>query len=304
MTIPPPNTDLYREAGTAAWLGLIINGILGVVKLTAALLSGSLALLSDAVNSLGDVLTSSAVVFALRFAQRPPDKEHPYGHSKAEAIAGLSVSLLVLISALLVGWESVRELGEPRPLPPPWTLLVAAVNVVIKESLYWYTKDVSRRSRSLAMHATAWDHRSDALCSLAVCIGLSLVYFGGPNWAKADGLAALAVVILIVRSGTGLFFNSCRELMDLQAEDELVDEVRAASASVPGVEAIEKLRIRKSGLEFFVDIHVEVDPEMTVERGHRISHDVKDLLITQFASVRDVLVHIEPHRKTNLKSIS
>src|SRR5262249_35958287 len=159
---------VYREASRAALLGLCVNFALGLTKLIGGLMSGSFALLADAVNSLGDVLTSGVVLFALRVAQRPPDEEHPYGHTRAEAIAASNVALLVILSALAVGWEAVRRIGVPHGTPPPWALGIAAANVVIKESLYHYKVRVGRRTGSTLILANAWDHRSDALSALAV----------------------------------------------------------------------------------------------------------------------------------------
>lgn len=284
----------YREATQAALLGLVVNLALGIVKLIAGLVGQSFALISDAVNSLGDVFTSVVVLFALKFAQRPPDPEHPYGHTRAEGIAASNIAVLMILSALAIGWEAVRRLNVRHDLPPVWTLWIAAANVVIKESLYHSQVRVARRSGSGVIVANAWDHRGDALCSLAVLIGLAVVRWGGPRYIGADQVAALVVVAAIVWSGVALFRRSASELMDLQAADELVREVRAAATKVPGILGVEKLWIRKSGLEYFADIHLEVDPHLTVAEGHRLGHAVKDQLLTAFPMLRDVLVHLEP----------
>ena len=256
-------------------------------------------LISDALNSLGDVFTSLVVLFGLRVAQRPPDAEHPYGHTRAEAIAGSNVALLVVISALLIGWKAVRQISVPHEIPPIWTLWIAGGNVIIKESLYRYKVKVGRRTGSSSIIANAWDHRSDALCSLAVLIGLGIVRWGGPAFIGADEAAALVVVSAIVWSGFHLFRKSSSELMDLQADEELVRQIRAAAESVDDVKAVEKLWVRKSGLEYFADIHIEVDSAMTVAEGHAIGHQVKDRLVAQFPSLRDVLVHLEPYPHTH-----
>lgn len=286
---------VYREAMRAAGLGLAINLSLGIVKLIGGLISQSFVLIADAVNSLGDVVTSLAVLFALRVAQRPPDDEHPYGHTRAEAIAGSNLALLVIVSALLVAWEAVQRIAVPHDLPPVWTLWIAAANVLIKEALYHYKRGVGRRTGSSALMANAWDHRSDAFCSLAVLIGLGIVRWGGPAWIGADEVSALVVVAAIVWSGAKLFRSSSSELMDSQADEQLVREIRQAAEAVPQVRAVEKLWVRKSGLEYFADIHIEVDAQLTVAEGHRIGHLVKDRLVTQFNSLRDVLVHLEPY---------
>lgn len=294
------NADsLYRDATQAALLGLVVNLVLGLVKLVGGIVGKSFALISDAVNSLGDVFASLVVLFGLRVAQRPADAEHPYGHTKAESIAGSNVALLIVISALIVGWEAIQRINVSHDLPPIWTLWIAGANVLIKECLYRYKVRVAKRTGSSSILANAWDQRSDALCSFAVLIGLGIVRWGGPDWIGADEVAALVVVAAIVWSGSQLFRKSCSELMDLQADDELVQQIKTAAESVPDVKAVEKLWVRKSGLEYFADIHIEVDQSLTVAEGHRIGHQVKDKLIAEFPTLRDVLVHLEPFPHTH-----
>jgi cation diffusion facilitator family transporter len=293
MSPAQAKADLYRDATRVLWIGLLINTLLGVVKLTGGVMVGSFALLSDAVNSLGDVGTSTALLGAMWLAQRPADNEHPYGHTRAESVVGLGVAVMVAVSALLVGWETMRYWGEPSQSPPIWVLIVAAANVVIKEVLYRYTASVGERSNSLALSASAWDHRSDAFCSLAVLVGLLLVRFG--DFGIADKVSALVVVAAIVVSAIKLCFECGHEMMDAQADDDFVKDVRLAAANVAGVAAIEKLFVRKTGMENLVDIHVQVDGEMSVADGHRIGHNVKKQLLQRFHTIRDVLVHLEPH---------
>lgn len=294
MPAKPSDSSLYREVTQAAFLGLAVNLLLGAVKLAGGLISGSIALVSDAVNSWGDVLTSVIVIFGLRVAQLAPDDEHPYGHTRAETIAASNVAVIVALSALAVGWHAIEQLSESQHVPPVWTLWIAGANVVIKELLYRYKMIVGRRSRSQAILANAWDHRSDALCSAAVLVGLAAVRFGGPQLSWADDVAALVVVAAIVASSVQLFRQSASELMDVQAPEALVRAIRDEAAAVSGVLGVEKLWVRKSGIEFFADIHIEVDPSTTVAEGHRVGHQVKDQLLERFAELRDVLVHLEP----------
>lgn len=286
--------DLYRDVTRAATLGLAINLLLGVVKLVGGIVGNSFALVADAVNSLGDVVCTVAVLFAMRVAQQPPDDEHPYGHTRAEGIAASNVALLLIVSAALVGWEALSRIGGAHSYPPMWTLWIAGANIVIKESLFHYKVRVGRRTGSAAIIANAWDHRSDALCALAVLIGLAAIRLGGADYMWADEAASLIVAAVIVASGVHLFRSSASELMDVQAHPELVDDIRQTALGVPGVMGVDTLWVRKSGLEFFADIHIEVDPAMTVHEGHQIGHRVKDALIARHASLRDVLVHLEP----------
>jgi cation diffusion facilitator family transporter len=281
---------------------LFVNLALGIVKLVGGILGSSFALISDAVNSLGDSLTSIVVLGALWYSQRPADEEHPYGHTRAEAVAASNVALLIIISALFVGWEALTRLNGQHAVPPVWTLWIAGANVLIKEGLYRYKLRVGRQTRSAAIIANAWDHRSDALCSLAVLIGLGIVRWAGPDYIWADEVAALVVVVAILISGIKLFRTSTSELLDPQADAELVGQIRQAAEDVPGVRQVEKLWVRKTGLEYLADIHIQVDAQLSVDEGHRIGHSVKDRLLQEFASLRDVLVHLEPFPHTHWQS--
>lgn len=294
-------TELYRAATRAALLGLVVNLALGIVKLVGGIVGSSFALISDSVNSLGDSLSSVVVLGALWYSQCPADEEHPYGHTRAEAVAASNVALLIIISALFIGWEAINRLTTQHDLPPVWTLWIAGANVLIKEGLYRYKLRIGRQTGSSAIIANAWDHRSDALCSLAVLIGLGVVRWAGPAYIWADEAAALIVVVAILWSGAKLFQTSTSELLDPQADAELVGQIRQAASSVPGVQQVEKLWVRKTGLEYLADIHIQVDARLSVEEGHRIGHKVKDKLIQEFISLRDVLVHLEPYPHTHGK---
>lgn len=284
----------YREAMMATAVGLLVNFAVGLVKLVGGIVGQSFALIADSINSLGDTVASVVTIAALWFAQVPPDDEHPYGHTRAESVAGLFIALLIIASGLFVSWEAVIRLGDDHVIPPIWTLWIAGGNVVVKEALFWFNRHVGRRTGSSAILANAWDHRTDALCSLAVLVGLGVIFVGGLKWIWADELAALVVATVILVSGIRLLLNSMHELLDPQADEAFVREIRAAAADVPGVLAVEKLWVRKTGIEYLVDIHIQVDPDMTVAAGHRISHAVRDRLVARFAAVRAVLVHLEP----------
>jgi cation diffusion facilitator family transporter len=284
--------DLYRQGRRAAFLGLVVTLSLGLAKLAGGLLGHSIALVSDAVHSLGDALAAAAVWGALWWAQHPADPEHPYGHARAEAVAGCNVALLLVLSALAVAWEALRTLGEVSPPPEPYTLAIAACSAVVNEALFRYQAAIARRTGSRAVLVAAWDQRMDALGSVAVLVGLALTRWGG--WHAADHLAALVVAGLILWAAVGLMWGSLQELMDRQADPELLATVRREALEVPGVRGVEKLLVRKAGMEYLVDIHVEVDPEISVRDGHTIGHAVKDRLLKQIVTVKDVLVHIEP----------
>jgi cation diffusion facilitator family transporter len=197
-----------------------------------------------------------------------------------------------MLSALWVGWEALSTLGRPSPRPEPYTLAIAAASVLLNEGLYQYSSRAARRTGSRAVLAASWDQRLDALGSLAVLVSLALARWGG--WHAADHVAALLVALVILWAGGGLFWGSLQELMDRQAEPDVLEAVRREALAVPGVRGVEKLLVRKTGLEHLVDIHVEVDPDLTVRQGHGIGHAVKDRLVAAIVTVKDVLVHIEP----------
>lgn len=306
MSDPTTVQALYREVTKAAILGLWANALLGAVKLTGGLISGSFALIADAINSIGDVVSTIVVLVGLRIAQQPPDAEHPYGHTRAEGIAASNVAVLIVVSALLVAWEAIYRIHLPSAIPPAWTLWIAGANVVIKELLYQYNYTVGQKTGSAAMQANAWDHRSDALCSLAVLVGLAIIRIGGEGYGWADEVASLLVAVAICWSGAKLFRSSASELMDVQADEQFVNAIRNAAKKVPGVEDVETLWVRKSGIEFFADIHIEVEQSLSVSEGHAIGHRVKALLVRDFVNLRDVLVHIEPspHKHHDVTAIS
>jgi cation diffusion facilitator family transporter len=294
MQEPATVDELYTSARRVTAVGLVANLALGVVKLVAGLVGRSFALFSDGIHSIGDAFSSVIVLAALYIAQRPADRQHPYGHSRAEGVGNLSLAWIIAFSAVFIAWEAFTRLTEPHPSPESWTLWVAVANTVLKEILYRVNLRVGQRVGSGAVVTNAWDHRIDAFCSLAVVAGVAAVQLGGERFVWADGAAALVVAAVILWSAFNLLRTSASELLDQQADDDVVNEIRAAARKVPNVRSVEKLRVRRSGMELFADMHVEVDPNLTVDRGHAIGHDVKSRLLEEFTALRDVLVHLEP----------
>ncbi len=287
--------ELYRHGRRAALLGCAVGLSLGLIKLAAGHFGHSAALVADAVHSLGDALLSGAVWAVFHWAERPADPEHPYGHARAEAVAGSSISLLLILSSVIAGGQALRAFTSPHPEPPSaFTLIVAVASFVTNETLYRFNRRVARRTGSAALAATAWDQRLDALTAVGILLALAAARIGGPDWAAADPIAGLSVAAVIFFAGGRLFRDSVNELMDAQADPAIVGSVRRVAETVAGVTGVEKLLVRKAGLEFFVDVHIEVNPEVTVREGHAIAHAVKDRIKDQVTAVKDVLVHIEP----------
>ena len=302
MSITPPRDEasvavrqrLYVDAKRAAVWGIGVNFLLLLSKMTVGIAAGSAALIADAVNSIGDVASSMAVRGALGMAQLEEDDDHPYGHTKAESIAGLSVSLLVAFSAGLLALETIKRFGSELEVPGIAAGLIAGVCAVIKEVIYRYTVQVAKRLNSSSLIAMAWDHRSDAIGSGLVAVSLIVAPYVG-DWGRyIDPIAALCVCSALIYTAGKIFLSTATELMDQQADEATVQQVRDIAEAVGGVQAVEKLRVRKSGLEYFIEIHVQVEGMMTVDAGHRIAHHVKDQLLLSLPRVRDVHVHIEP----------
>jgi cation diffusion facilitator family transporter len=302
VSVSPPRDEasialrdrVYVDAKRAAIWGLSVNMVLVVVKLSGGLALRSSALVADAVNSIGDVTSSLAVRTALHVAQRDEDEDHPYGHTKAESIAGFGVALMVMFGAGILTIETLQRFSA-APEIPPWSAGgIAAVCGIVKEILYRYSSRVATRLNSSALRATALDHRSDALGSGAIAISLFAAPYLGSFGPYVDPIAALCVCALLIVTSVKMFLSIATELMDQQADPETVAEVRLVASEVEQVKEIEKLRVRKSGLEYFIEIHVQVDGELTVHQGHRIGHEVKDRLLANMPRVRDVHIHVEP----------
>jgi cation diffusion facilitator family transporter len=290
-------TSGHARALRMSLIGLLANGLLGIVKLVTGLLGHSYALIADAVESLGDIVGSLVVWSGLRIAARPADREHPYGHGKAEALAALIVAIMLVAAAVGITLQAVREISTPHRAPAAYTLWVLLGVVVVKEGLFRVMRRVATASDSGAVLADAWHHRSDAITSAAAAIGISIALIGGEAYATADAWAALFAAAIILFNAYRLTRQPLRELMDAEPTD-IVSRIRALAQGVPGVAGVEKLLARKSGMGYWVDMHVEVDPAMSVRAAHRLAHEVKDAVRAGIPNVEDVLIHIEPAAET------
>jgi cation diffusion facilitator family transporter len=278
-------------------LALLINTTLAVVKIATGVLGSSYVLIADGIESTADIFSSIVVWGGLRVAILPADENHPYGHGKAEPVAGIIVSMLLLGAALLIAVQSVREILIPHRAPAWFTLPVLLVVIVIKETLFRLAFRAGRSLESTALKSDAWHHRSDALTSAAAFVGIAIALIGGRGYESADDWAALLACGVIGWNGLRLLRSALDEVMDAAVSPETTAAVRSLAADVEGVVAIEKCRIRKAGLHLALDIHVVVNGELTVRQGHEIAHQVKDRLLQSQHRINDVTVHIEPGPK-------
>ncbi len=277
-----------------AKLALLVNALLAVAKIAGGVLGNSYVLIADGIESTADIFSSVVVWSGLRLAVRPADENHPYGHGKAEPVASMIVSLLLLGAALLIAVQSVHEILKPHLAPAWFTLPLLFVVILTKEILFRFAFRAGHSLESTALKSDAWHHRSDALTSAAAFVGIAIALVGGPGYESADDWAALVACAVIAWNSLRLLRGALDEVMDAAVSPAIVAAVRQLAADVDGVRAIEKCRIRKSGLHLALDIHVVVDGNLNVRQGHGIAHQVKDRLLESQYRINDVTVHIEP----------
>ena len=293
-----PHAAMQRRAEDSARLvarGIGLNLLLAAVKFTGGILGHTYALIADGAESLLDVFSSTLVWAGFRVAARPPDADHPYGHGKAEPLAAMGVSLVIFGAATWIAYHAVHEIVTPHQGPHWFTLPLLAVIVVIK---VWFSRRMAAAGEaagSTALDVEALHHWSDAITSAAAFIGIALALAGGKGWEVADDWAALFACVVIAFNGVWMFNKSLADVMDTAAPGKFEDEVRALALAVPGVQELDKVRVRKSGLSHLVDIQVRVDGNLSVRAGHDIAHAVKDALLASAPhAISDVSVHIEP----------
>jgi len=277
-----------------AQLGILINAVLALVKFIAGILGHSYALIADGIESTSDIVSSFIVWSGLRISTRTADQYYPFGYGKAEALAAAVVSLMLLAAALGISIESVREIITPHHAPAAFTLVVLVVVVIVKEVLFRRVFAVGSEAGSIAVQADAWHHRSDALTSLCAFIGISVALIGGPGWEMADDWAALVAASIIAYNGLNLLRPAIADLMDRTPTGDVLDRVSAAAMAVEEVRAIEKVKVRKAGVEYFVDLHVQADAHMPLHAAHILSGKVKSAIKAAVPAVSGVLVHMEP----------
>jgi cation diffusion facilitator family transporter len=283
---------------------VVLSAALAAIKISAGLLGNSYALVADGVESVLDLLSSVLVLAGLRASAVPQSGRYPYGLGKAESLAAVAVATMLLVAAVGIAAQAVHEILTPHVGPAPFTLIVLVVVVVMKELLYRFLLRKGQDIDSRLLTTDAWHHRSDALTSVAAFIGISIALFAGDGYESADDWAALVACGVIAFNGVRLFRASLREVLDVAAPLDVEERVRALAGSVDGVVGIDVVRVRRSGLVYLVDIHVEVDPDLTVRSGHDIGHAVKDALLGSELPILDALVHVEPASEDAPDSVS
>lgn len=270
------------------------NLALALIKGIVGFFGNSFALIADAIESTADVFSSALVVVGLRYAKRPPDDNHPYGHGKVEPLITFVVVGFLCTSATFIAVESIHKIMTPHKVPQAYTLWFLGAIILVKELSYRFVSKKSKETGSSSLKADAWHHRSDAITSLCAFVGITIALILGDNYASADDWAALLSSGFIYFNAYLIFRPALGEIMDEHLHHDFIDLIRLYSQDVPNVVRTEKCLVRKSGMRYWVDIHVHVDGQLTVDKGHTIAHDLKSYLLQKLPEIEDVLVHIEP----------
>jgi cation diffusion facilitator family transporter len=285
--------ETARSIGLAV-MTILLNIGLMLVKILTGIFGNSYALIADGIESAADVFTSLLTWVGYHLSLRPPDDKHPFGHGKIESLTGIFSGLVLLGAAGGIAWMSVREILTPHHVPKWFTLPVLILVVVVKEAMSRRILGIAGEVDSRSLEGDAWHHRSDAITSGAAAVGLTLALLGGKKWAAADDWGALVACTVIVANGLRIISHSLHETLDGQVDRDLIEDIASSAANVSGVKEIEKCLVRKSGIQFFAELHVEVDPEMTIRDGHEVGHQVKDHLMNAYPQLMDVVIHLEP----------
>jgi cation diffusion facilitator family transporter len=288
------NSDRDRCVRKVTWCGLSANVFLAVFKIIAGIIGYSQALVADGVHSASDMAGDLMILVGARFWSKPADSCHPHGHQRLETVVAFVIGVLLVITALGMLINAGHNLLIENPRPGRIAVAAAFASLVLKEALYQYTIRHGRRIRSLALQANAWHHRTDAMSSAPVLIAIVVIRIK-PEWSFLDPIAAIAVVFFIIYAGYRIVKPSIQKLIDAGASSQTIDQIRNTVKSVQGVADTHNIRTRYVGdSRLSVDLHVQVNGNITVRAGHAIGHDVRNHLITEFSDIIDVVVHVEP----------
>lgn len=284
----------FKEAVKTTYLSILGNTLLAIAKGVTGVFGNSYALIADAIESTTDVFSSLLVLLGIRYANKPADANHPYGHGKAEPLITFAIVGFLVISATIIAYESIAHIRTPHEVPESYTLIVLGIIIIIKEVFYRVVSKKSDELNSTVLKADAWHHRSDAITSLMAFIGISIALFMGEGYETADDWAALFASGFILYNAYLIMRPALGEVMDEHMYDALIEDIRKIAEEIPGVEETEKCFVRKMGMMYHVDLHISVIGSISVEKGHDIAHLAKNELLNQIPEIADVLIHIEP----------
>ena len=290
-------TNTTDIAIKTTYLSIVGNFLLALIKGIVGYFGNSYALMADAIESTSDIFSSIMVLFGLKYATTPADSNHPYGHGRAEPLVTFIVVGFLVASAAIIAYESIQKILSPHPLPQAYTLWVLLGVIIIKELFYRFVTNVSEKTNSGALKADAWHHRSDVITSAVAFVGISIALIMGKGYETADDWAALIASGIILYNSYKIFRPALSEIMDEHLYDDMVVEIREIASKVEGIKGTEKCYIRKTGMQYYVDLHAAVDANLTVREGHDLAHKLKDALQTALPQIAYVLIHVEPSER-------
>ena len=287
----------YRDKRRVTIIGAVVNLVLAIAKVVVGVLGQSQALIADGLHSLSDLTSDAMVLIAAKYGSQEADVEHPYGHARFETVATVGLGLLLIVVAIGIIVDATARLFSPETLlhPGPVALAVAVLSIASKEGLYHYTLHVAKRLRSSLLRANAWHHRSDAISSIVVFVGIAGTMAGLPY---LDAIGAIGVSLMIGKIGWELGWGGIRELVDTGVSADELQAIKGTIQSVKGVESHHMLRTRRMGDDVLVEVHIVVGPQVTVSEGHMISDMVRASLKAKHANISDVMIHIDPEDDT------
>lgn len=294
----PHSKTQEQKAIQTTYFSIAGNFVLAIIKWCAGFFGNSYALIADAIESTADIFASILVLFGIKYANRPADKNHPYGHGRAEPLVTFLVVGFLIVSAGIIAHDSIRNIQTPHELPHPFTLFILGAIIIWKEISYRIVLKRSKETNSSSLHADAWHHRSDAITSVAAFIGISIALILGKGYEAADDWAALFASAFILYNSYLIFRPALGEIMDEHVYDDVIEHIRRVAKKVPGIQDTEKCFIRKAGMKYHVDLHAIVDGDISVKQGHDIAHLLKDSLREQIPELGHVLIHIEPNENS------
>lgn len=290
MAVPQPG----HKGLKTTLIGIIFSILLALLKGIGGILGNSYALIADAIESTADIFSSAMLWLGLRWAAKPADEEHPYGHGKAEALVSAGIALAMLVAAVIIVIESIDKIRTPHKTPAAYTLIILAVVVVVKELLYRFVLKTGEEIESGAVKADAAHHRSDALTSGAAFIGITIGLIGGKGYEMADDWAAMLAAVVIAYNAYKIFRPAVGELLDENLTPELNKKIFELASHTQGVVNVEKCHTRKMGTFNHADLHIRVNGDLSVRLGHDIAHAVKANIQKDLPSFVDVMIHVEP----------
>lgn len=281
------------------WIGAGANVVLVIFKLWAGFISNSQALIADGFHSLSDLFSDFVVILGLKWGRRAEDADHPFGHARIETISSMIIGLVLILVGLGITYTAVLSIYHHEASTPGMlAVYVAAISVLVKEVLFWYTIRIGNKLKSLALIGNAWHHRADALSSVAVLAGVGAVY-ANPDWYLADSYAALLVTYFVIKVGITLVWSAFKELADTAPDRDVLVKLTERTTQVDGVRQVHDMRARYSGSQIFVEVHIVVDPDQTVRQGHYIAREVKHALLDDYPDVTRVIIHVDPELKND-----